>query len=308
MALLKCKECGGTVSDKAAACPHCGAPVEIEDVIIDESIQEEVNRIVPEGNKEKPKSLNKKLFIILAIIVAAIIAVVVVAKVTADKDAPVISGIKSGEVINVTCGTDFNLKNYIAEKIKIIDKKDGEIKEFSVVADKKVYDKKTGMVDTQQVGKFLVKLTAIDKAENQAEAKYTLKLNPVRITKDNRTPLIYDGKHARIQLKSIEHGNFYGKNEYHLVFEYFNKTDNQLDVYLRSSYTYIKDTNIKAYYIVNGGIKPGKKGKSECEIYDEDIPKKLKNFDQIESAVGMGIPDGDCIYTIPVLIDKAAFK
>lgn len=27
MALIQCKECGGTVSDKAAACPHCGAPV-----------------------------------------------------------------------------------------------------------------------------------------------------------------------------------------------------------------------------------------------------------------------------------------
>ncbi len=26
--LMKCPECGGTVSDKASACPHCGAPVE----------------------------------------------------------------------------------------------------------------------------------------------------------------------------------------------------------------------------------------------------------------------------------------
>lgn len=29
MALMKCEECGGTVSSKAATCPHCGAPVEI---------------------------------------------------------------------------------------------------------------------------------------------------------------------------------------------------------------------------------------------------------------------------------------
>ena len=27
MALVECKECGGKVSDKAAACPHCGSPV-----------------------------------------------------------------------------------------------------------------------------------------------------------------------------------------------------------------------------------------------------------------------------------------
>lgn len=27
MALIKCKECGDQVSDKAASCPKCGAPV-----------------------------------------------------------------------------------------------------------------------------------------------------------------------------------------------------------------------------------------------------------------------------------------
>lgn len=29
MALIECAECSGQVSDKAAACPHCGAPVEV---------------------------------------------------------------------------------------------------------------------------------------------------------------------------------------------------------------------------------------------------------------------------------------
>ena len=27
MALIKCKECGKEVSDKAASCPNCGAPI-----------------------------------------------------------------------------------------------------------------------------------------------------------------------------------------------------------------------------------------------------------------------------------------
>lgn len=30
MALIKCKECGNDISDKAACCPHCGVPVEKE--------------------------------------------------------------------------------------------------------------------------------------------------------------------------------------------------------------------------------------------------------------------------------------
>lgn len=29
MALIKCKECGGMVSDKATVCPHCGAPLDL---------------------------------------------------------------------------------------------------------------------------------------------------------------------------------------------------------------------------------------------------------------------------------------
>lgn len=28
MALIKCPECGNSISDKAAKCPHCGVPAE----------------------------------------------------------------------------------------------------------------------------------------------------------------------------------------------------------------------------------------------------------------------------------------
>lgn len=28
MAIIRCKECGKDVSDKAKSCPHCGAPVD----------------------------------------------------------------------------------------------------------------------------------------------------------------------------------------------------------------------------------------------------------------------------------------
>ena len=35
MALIKCPECGGQVSDRAAACPHCGFPVQANDAAIE---------------------------------------------------------------------------------------------------------------------------------------------------------------------------------------------------------------------------------------------------------------------------------
>lgn len=43
MALIKCKECGHEVSDKASACPNCGCPLEKE------SICNECGQLVPNG-------------------------------------------------------------------------------------------------------------------------------------------------------------------------------------------------------------------------------------------------------------------
>lgn len=45
MALIACKECGKEISDKAAACPHCGAPVRASEPV--------VNRWAEEPKKEK---------------------------------------------------------------------------------------------------------------------------------------------------------------------------------------------------------------------------------------------------------------
>lgn len=35
MALMKCNECGEKVSDKAGSCPHCGAPIKLDEVYND---------------------------------------------------------------------------------------------------------------------------------------------------------------------------------------------------------------------------------------------------------------------------------
>ncbi len=37
MALIKCKECGKEVSDKAGACPNCGCPIEKESIFIEKA-------------------------------------------------------------------------------------------------------------------------------------------------------------------------------------------------------------------------------------------------------------------------------
>ena len=55
MALIKCKECGHEVSDKASACPNCGCPIDSV-----ETYQEQID--------EEPRRKNKTL--ILALVVA----------------------------------------------------------------------------------------------------------------------------------------------------------------------------------------------------------------------------------------------
>ena len=51
MALINCYECGREISDRALACPHCGAPVEIMEDII--PISEETELLKPNAIEEK---------------------------------------------------------------------------------------------------------------------------------------------------------------------------------------------------------------------------------------------------------------
>ncbi len=55
MALIKCPECGRSLSDQAAACPHCGYPVNKEDIV--QKSQEYVEAKKKESDKEHSKQL-----------------------------------------------------------------------------------------------------------------------------------------------------------------------------------------------------------------------------------------------------------
>ena len=87
MALIQCKECGKTISDKAAACPHCGAPVSKENPVT----CDECGQVLPSSNldtcpncgaplKKKVTTHKRKLLgirvpIMILILVASIIFV-----------------------------------------------------------------------------------------------------------------------------------------------------------------------------------------------------------------------------------------
>lgn len=76
MSIIKCKECGNDISDKATACPKCGAPVEKPLAFTSQKVQE-----------EKKSSFNRFWWILL-------IAVVLIAGITYINNPNSIPGVK----------------------------------------------------------------------------------------------------------------------------------------------------------------------------------------------------------------------
>ena len=310
MAIIKCTECGGTVSDKAEICPHCGAPVkEMLEAIEKEKKEAEAQKEdeTPQKTEEKAPQSKKVWIIILAILVAAA-AGFGIYQMNRDKEPPAFSGIKEGQAIDIDCGSAFNLNNYLKENLKVTDNKSGNIENYTISADEKVYNAEKGDVYTGDVSECKVTVSASDEAENTADLHFSLKINPIHITKDNKEIKLYDGEYATINMESFKHGYLEGEKQYQVKMTFKNNWDEDVEIFFRSSYTYINDVNIDAYYTAYNSVKPGKEGHAVCEIYEKDIPDSVGDFDVIETAVGILDSKADkCIFQIPILIDKDVF-
>lgn len=235
-----------------------------------------------------------------------IIAIFTCALLTAcgDKTPPEIGGIE--DVVEVQCGTEFNLTEYLDSNIKISDDSDEDI-DYKVKCNKKVYDNKTGEIDTSQFGEYPVTVTATDAAENTTDVKFTLKLNPIHVTKENKNPVIYDGEYGTIKFVSAAHGYIDGIDQYQFILDVENNTDTTVDVYFGSSSTTINKYQTGAYYTV-APIGAGNRGKAEINIYDEDIPEDVGTIREIVTAVAMTEdvdeePDGTKYVRVPMIID-----
>ena len=96
MALIKCGECGREISDKAQACPQCGAPVSSAPVAATTSLPPGVPANWREELAEL-KSAKKRTRPILVVALAATVAVVVIIyrAATSEKAAPPSAGLKA---------------------------------------------------------------------------------------------------------------------------------------------------------------------------------------------------------------------
>lgn len=227
-----------------------------------------------------------------------------------DKMPPEING--DVEVIEVQCGTEFNLTEYLDNHITVSDDS-GEDIDYIVECDEKIYDSKTGKIDTSQYGDYQVTLTATDKAGNSTKAEFPLKLIPIHVTKENENPVIYDGEYGTITFKSAAHGYIDGANQYEFILEAENKTDTPVDVYFSSSSTSINKYQTGAYFTVSP-IGSGNKGKAEISILDEDIPEDVGTIREIVTAVVMAEDTGSFVskgteyVRVPMIIDVSVIK
>ena len=217
-----------------------------------------------------------------------------------DKTPPAFSGID--EVLAIDCGTSFNLNEYLKKNLKISDDVTKDITEFNISCDEKAYDRIGGKVNTCNSGKFQTTVTAKDEAGNEGEFTFDLQLDPIHVTKDNLTPVVYDGEYGKIQLLKSEHGYIDYIDEFRFTFEVENKTDDPMDIYFGTSYTTINGYQINAYY-TDISIGAGNKGKAEIHIYDEDIPDDIGTIEQIVTKLCINNGGEESYFQIPMIID-----
>lgn len=309
MALIKCTECGCDVSDKAEVCPHCGAPIKpMLDAL--EQIQKDSEKKFEENinvQEERPPVSKKKMGVIIACLIILVGAAITYFQLTKDEEAPAFSGIDEGQTIEVQCGTDFNLKDYLSKNLKVTDNKDGDISEYIITTDENVYDSETGAVDTKQSGTFDVSLEAKDKADNASTLSVKLQLNPVHITKKNVKQTVYDGKYGTIKLSSFKHGVINGEKVYEMQFECTNKDTSIMEMFCSSTFTYINDYQVSAYVQLPNTIASGKTKTLICTIQDGEIPDDAGEFKSIETAACMAYEgaDGveDFLVRVPLVLD-----
>ena len=152
-----------------------------------------------------------------------------------DREAPVISGIDS--VIELDCGTKFNLDDYLNENVDITDETDdGSVQyklselEHTIKCSGDAYNADTGELNTEQFGNYDVELSVKDESNNNTTFAFTIKLNPLHINSSLEEVVEMDcGVIFNVDdyfSENIKIANLAGDTEYELAdFDYTIKCD-----------------------------------------------------------------------------------
>ena len=73
MSLIKCSECGNSVSDKASACPHCGCPLQKSNIFVGQLPEIGVKPPVSDGKKQSKFSPTVFIAVLTVILMASVV-------------------------------------------------------------------------------------------------------------------------------------------------------------------------------------------------------------------------------------------
>ena len=171
MALIKCPECGKEISDAAESCPNCGYPIKGQQQIGDSDGL---------GKGQETKKLKTVLFIVVGIILVVIVCGGsllfkkggLIDKLT-DKEAPKFENVPTELTFNVDDDVKFN--DIVKEKnIKVTDNVDTDI-EIKI---------DSSQVKLDVPGKYLITLSARDKAKNIGKVEVPVYVNDYETHKE----------------------------------------------------------------------------------------------------------------------------
>lgn len=175
-----------------------------------------------------------------------------------DREAPVISGIDS--VIELDCGTKFNLEDYLNENVNITDETDeGSVQyklselEHTIKCSGDVYNAETGKFNTEQFGNYDAELSVKDKSNNNATFAFTVKLNPLHINSSLE------------EVVEMDCGTIFNVNDY---FSENIKIVNQAESveYQMDDFDYTVDCDETIYNSASGKLDTGKFGEYNAAL------------------------------------------
>lgn len=175
-----------------------------------------------------------------------------------DREAPVISNLDS--VIELDCGTDFNLKDYLSENAVITDETDdGTVNyslsdlEYTITCDETVYNVETGAFNTEKYGNYDAELTVSDKSKNKTTFAFTVKLDPLHINSSLEETV------------EMDCGTLFNVNDY---FDENLKIVNadESTVYNLDDFDYTIDCPETVYNAASGKLDTGKFGEFEATL------------------------------------------
>ncbi len=146
-----------------------------------------------------------------------------------DTTPPVLNGLE-GENVEIECGTDFNLTDYVSANLAISDETDDGVVdyqlndlEYTISCSGDVYDTESGAVDTGEIGVYEVVVTVKDESNNESQTSFAFSLNPLIIEKDFYVYKEYDDRFAAMGFCSFENRSRVTLDVSKVEFQYIDK-------------------------------------------------------------------------------------